>query len=214
MSNYIFVDIDCPLLPTKLHLLKENRKITRSKLYEAQPVFDEFAVRCFNLWTKYADAKIIFSTNWASAPGIDADHLKMIMEMNGLKFKGQYHNEILTPKKFTSQRGSEIWWWLIDNAKDDDKFIAVDDDTSCYYVDSYISDAKEKGYVKVKDFTGKWIEVDSTDGLSYRNFLDGCEALGINLEDIDEGEFGIKPLTAEEKEKREKALDLLIQCMV
>ena len=222
--NYIFVDIDGCLLPGKLRLFPINHKIERGKLKEAKPLFDNFAVQCFNMWAKYGDAKIIFSTNWATALysySTEGDlekgpeiKLKEIMLDNGLDFEGRYHEEILTPKKFTSQRGSEIWWWLLNNAKDGDKFIAVDDDTSCSYIDGYVSSAKEKGYVEVKDFTGKWIEVDFADGMNWKNFTDGCEALGITIDAINEGEFGIKPQTEEEKEAQSKALDMLIHCMV
>jgi len=222
--SYIFVDIDGPLLPGKMHLFPINQKITRAKLKEAEPMFDTFAVKAFNIWAKYADAKIIFSTNWATALySYDEEgeleigpevRLKEIMLDNGLEFEGRYHEEILTPKKFTSERGSEIWWWLLDHAKDGDKFIAVDDDTSCRYIDDYIKRGREGSYVEVADFTGRWIDVDFAEGLTWENFHDGCKALGIEIDTINEGEFGIKPLTAEEKEEQAKALDMLIHCMV
>jgi len=226
MSNYIFVDIDGPLLPGKMHLYPINQKIERGKLNEAKPMFDNFAVQCFNMWAKYADAKIIFSTNWATALYSYSDDddcgpelkLKKIMLDNGLDFEDRYHKDILTPKKFTSARGSEIWWWLIENAKDGDKFIAVDDDSTCRYLEDYLRPREQdkhypNGFVK-PDITGKWIEVDFANGLNWENFTDGCEALGISIDDINEGEFGIERLTAEEKEKREKALDMLIHCMI
>jgi len=214
MSKYIFVDIDGPLLPGKMHLFPINKKITRQTLEEAQPMFDPFAVRCFNLWQKYSDAKIVFSTNWETHNKIDADHLKMLMELNGLKFTGSYHETCITAKRFTPSRGSEIFGWLMDNAKDGDSFIAVDDDSACSYIESYMdNDKRPDGHPEVK-FSGKWIEVDFMDGMSYANFIDGCEVLGIDLDDINEQEFGVKKLTAEEKQKRKEALDMLIHCMV
>ena len=219
MSNYIFVDIDGPLLPTKMHLFPENRIIQRSKLNEALPKFDPFAVKCFNLWAKYADAEIIFSTNWATALYPDADEkLKVLMANNDLDFEGRYHEDVLTPKKFSSARGSEIWWWLVENAKDGDRFIAVDDDYTCGNIKDYMRPRKQDQHypsTMVKpDITGKWIEVEFTDGLTMRNFLDGCDALDINLDEIDEQEFGIKALTQAEKDKRDKALELLANCII
>jgi len=223
--NYIFVDIDGPLLPGKMHLYPINQSIERGKLNEAEPLFDNFAVQCFNIWAKYSNAKIIFSTNWATALYSYSNDeefkpetkLKKIMADNGLDFEGRYHDEILTPKKFTSARGSEIWWWLMDNAKDGDKFIAVDDDGTCRYLEDYLKPREQdknylNGFVK-PDLIGKWIEVDFTDGMTWKNFHEGCDILGIDIEDVNEQEFGIKKLTKEEKKKREEALDLLTRCM-
>ena len=212
MAKYIFVDIDGPLLPGKMHLFPINQKITRAKLNEAEPMFDQFAVRCFNLWAKYADAKIVFSTNWATGLTYPPDdHLKAIMFANGLDFTNRYHEDLLTPKRFTSQRGTEIWGWLCDTAKDGASFIAVDDDQECRHIKSYLEHAENNELPKVN---GEWIEVDFTNGMSWDNFYDGCEALDINMDDINEGEFGIKPLTAEEKAKREEALKLLANCII
>jgi hypothetical protein len=215
MSNYIFVDIDGPLLPGKMHLFQKNRKIRRSNLVEANPIFDQFAVQAHNIWLKYSNAKIVFSTNWATAQNMTPEILIDIMSDNGLEFKGHYHDEILTPKKFTSERGSEIWWWLLDNAKDGDTFLAVDDDQSCRYLAEYITPRdQDKHYTKPKpNLSGKWLDINFTEGLSWANFIDGCEYLGIDIEDINEQEFGIKKLTKEEKIQREKDIELLARCM-
>ena len=214
--NVIFVDIDGPLLPGKMHLFPINRKIERSKLNEAEPMFDQFAVRCFNLWAKYGNAKVVFSTNWATALNDPKTKLPEIMKNNGLEF--DYHEDILTPKKFTSYRGSEIWWWMIDNMKDGDKFIAVDDDTSCGYIADYIKPREQDKHfpndVHKPKVSGEWIEVDFSTGLTYKNFIKGCEALNIDMDDMVEKEFGIKPQTEEEKIAHAKALDMLIHCMV
>lgn len=193
--NIIFVDIDGPLLPRKMHMFHENRRLGVDPKTETgyYPKFDEFSVRAFNLWAKYGNAKIVFSTHWAFS--WTTEQLKDIMKVNGLGF--DYHAEILTPKKQTSSRVNEIIWWLHDNAKLGDKFIAVDDDTSLQDLESLMQSEH-----RPIDARGQWINVDYDSGLSWDNFIDGCAILGINMDEIYEKEFGIKPLTEAQKRVR------------
>lgn len=171
--NVIFVDIDGPLLPRKMHIFSENR----TNEQKAVPKFDEFAVRCFNLWAKYGNAKIVFSTYWEFY--FTADELKRIMHLNGLAF--DYHEDVITPKRMSSTRNAEIASWL-DNHPEVENFIAVDDDTSCKYIDNGVED----GTIKVK---GRWVEVDFDDGISWENFCDGCVGLGIDINEVLSNEF-------------------------
>lgn len=201
MSNIIFLDIDGPLLPGKLHLMKQNRAPRKDN----PPVFDNFAVIAFNLWAKYSNAKVVFSTNWSLQ--FSNDELKNIMSINGLML--EYHDEVTTPKRFSSSRHSEILSWLEDNAVAGDTFIAVDDDQSCQYINESL-----RTYHAQLDIKGEWIETNFRDGLTLQNFQDGCRVLGISSDDINEQEFGIKRLTDEEKAQREKDLELLVRCIV
>lgn len=185
--NVIFVDIDGPLLSRKAHMFHKNR----SKTPKTFPEFDEFSVRAFNLWAKYSNAKIVFSTHWAF--NWTEEELKAIMKHNGLGF--DYHTEVFTPKKMTSSRASEIMWWVKDNLKDGDRFIAVDDDTSCQDIKQLMDNMNIHA-------DGEWINVDFDNGTSWDNFLDGCIVLGIDMDDIYEQEFGIKPLSQAEKDRR------------
>jgi hypothetical protein len=202
MTNIVFVDIDGPLLPGKMHMFKENR--SREKF--ATPMFDPWAIRCFNVWTKYADAKAVLSTNWVHS--WEVDKLMDIMAQNGLELN--WHEQPVTPKRFSSSRHTEILDWLEDNTDvEGDRFIAVDDDTTCNHIRPIIDEMHRNIHI-----LGDWIEVDFMNGISWKNFEDGCKHLGIDMEDIKEGEFGIKKLTAEEKEQRQKDLELLARCMV
>lgn len=201
--NVIFVDIDGPLLPGKMHMFQEND--TRGKP-KATPFFDPWAVRCFNVWTKYANAKAVLSTNWTHS--WEVDELVKAMEENGLEL--DWHDEIVTPRRFSPHRAREILEWLEDNTDvEGDSFIAVDDDTTC----SIIREVIDEGHRDIL-VTGDWIPVSFMDGISWQNFEDGCKHLGIDMDDIKEGEFGIKKLTEEEKAQRQKELELLINCMV
>jgi hypothetical protein len=185
--NIIFVDIDGPLMSRKMHMFHQNRKVGQEK---AMPRFDEFSVRAFNLWAKYGNAKIVFSTAWAW--NWEVDELKEVMKHNGLGF--EYHDDVLTPKKMSSSRLNEVVWWIHKHLGEGDQYIIVDDDTSCQDLNFHL-DRECKA-------TGEWIRVDFDNGLSWDNFLDGCTALGIDIDDIYQDEFGIPKLTDEEKARR------------
>jgi len=203
--NIIFLDVDGPLLPRKMHMFHQNRKTGKNAETGTghYPQFDEFSVRAFNLWAKYGNAKIVFSTAWAH--NWSTEQLKDIMLTNGLGF--DYHKEILTPKRMTSSRVNEIVWWLENNAKAGDTFIAVDDDTSLQDLDMLIQSEHRNIEIEAK---GEWINVDYDNGMSWDNFIDGCEVLGIDMDVIYENEFGIKPLTQKQKDYRNGLLDSLV----
>lgn len=201
--NVIFVDIDGPLLPGKMHMFKENRK--KGEPF-ATPMFDPWAIRCFNVWTQYADAKAVLSTNWTHS--WEVQKIKDVMAANGLML--DWHDEVLTPRRFSDHRAREILEWLEDNTDvEGDRFIAVDDDTTC----SILREVIDEGHRDIH-ILGDWIEVDYMNGLSWQNFEDGCKHLGIDMDDIKEGEFGIKKLTEEEKAQRQRDLDMLVNCMI
>lgn len=205
--NIIFVDIDGPLLPQKLHLMQENRKVG----VDNPPLFDQFSVRAFNIWAKYGNAKIVFSTNWALS--YTENQLKDIMAANGLEF--DYHADTLTPKRFTSARHSEILGWLGEhNDGEQVNFIAVDDDQSCSYIEKIMDHDKPEVKDLYSNCTGKWIDVDFRDGMSWENYVDGCEALGIDQEIVNRDEFGIKIRTAVEKAEDKRKLDVLLGCII
>jgi len=127
------------------------------------------------------------------------------MLLNGLGF--DYHEKLYTPKRMTSHRVHEIAWWLEDNTEAGDKFIAVDDDTSCQDLPVLL---ESKNREKKIEATGKWINVNYDNGMTWDNFIDGCDVLGIDMDVIYEQEFGIVPLTQKQKDFRESLLDSLI----
>jgi hypothetical protein len=52
---------------------------------------------------------------------------------------------------------------------------------------------------------GRWIKCDYNNGLTWQNFLDGCEALNIDKASLMHLEYGIIP-KSEEEIQRERAL--------
>jgi len=207
MTNYIFVDFDGPMLPGRMHLFNENRKATNEFLEGGTPIpyFDPVAMRMVNIWAKYGNAKVVFSTSWHRIAKGDCEqrenYLKLIMEKNG--FTGEYADDCVTPKRISSNHIHEIQEWCYDNLKDGDKFIAIDDADLSFLADDAC------GY---KD-RGKWIKVAYDDGLTWRNFKDGCQHLEINTKELMHQEFGIVPITKEEEDRRSKDLELLLSCI-
>ncbi len=192
--NAIFVDIDGPLLPQKMHYFGQNRR--SGKQPENYPMFDPWAVRVFNMWARYGKAKIVFCTHWTHSWTVD--ELKDIMKHNGLGF--DYHEDCVTPKKMSSYKCNEIHWWL-ESHPECTNYIAVEDDSTCAHLDKLT----EKLPVE-----GRWINVDYSNGISMKNFTDGCAQLGIDLEQLMFEEFGVPILTQEEKDKRDRLMHALI----
>ena len=197
MANYIFVDFDGPLLPGKSHLFQNNREAVNAFMRgeDAIPYFDPIAVQMHNLWARYGNAKVVFSTSWArSYRGTWQEceaYLKRIMRENG--FTGEYADECVTLKRRSSAHIHEICEWLYDNLQPEDRFIAVDDaDLSGI--------ARGNFYLQ-----GRWIKCDYNNGLTWQNFLDGCEALNIDKASMMHLEYGIIP-KSEEEIQRERAL--------
>lgn len=207
MTNFIFVDFDGPLLPGKQHLFKENREAVEAFLKGNNPIpyFDPVAVRMHNLWAKYGNAKVVFSTSWArNFRGSLHDcekYLKQIMIENG--YEGEFADACITPKRITSNHIHEIQEWCDDNLQSEDKFIAVDDADLSFLANEQCS------YVS----QGKWIQVDYSNGLSWKNFKDGCAHLDIDNDVLMQAEFGIAPLSPEQKAQRQRDLEIMLSCI-
>ena len=203
MTNYIFVDFDGPLLPGKMHLYDSNRKAIDAFLKGDNPIpyFDPIAVRMHNLWAKYGNAKVVFSTSWARTFRGKWDdceaYLKRIMVENG--FEGEFAQNCVTPKRRSSQHIHEIQEWCYDNLKEGDKFIAVDD-ADLSFLDN------DQCHWKTQ---GKWIKVNYNDGLTWQNFKDGCAFLDVDNEELLHKEFGIVPKTEEERARERELISLL-----
>lgn len=194
MANYIFVDFDGPLLPGKMHLFDSNRKAVGAFMAgeDAIPYFDPVAVKMHNLWAKHGNAKVVFSTSWARHVRKWEEteaYLKKVMRDNG--YDGGFADDCLTPKRRSSEHIHEIQEWCYDNLKPEDRFIAVDDANLSFLSDDHCQWKAQ----------GKWIQCNYNDGLTWKNFKDGCEWLQVDNDSMLHIEYGIVPKTEEEKQR-------------
>lgn len=206
MTNYIFVDFDGPLLPGKMHLFDRNRKAVAAFTQgeDAIPYFDPVAVQMHNLWAKHGNAKVVFSTSWARHVRKWEEteaYLKRIMRENG--YTGEFAEDCITPKRNSSAHIHEIQEWCYDNLKAGDKFIAVDDADLSFLAHEHCAWKSQ----------GAWIKVDYNNGLTWKNFKDGCEFLEVDNASMMHIEFGIVPKTEEELKRNRELLELLAYCI-
>lgn len=195
-NKIIFLDIDGPLLPQKMHYFGKNRNLNKFDENYQTPVFDPWGVRALNLWARYSKAQIVLCTHWLKT--WDINTVKEIMQLNGLGL--DYHIDCVTPKKMSSYKCNEIVWWLRDHPECEN-FIVVEDDHSCEQIEKMTRDLP---------VSGKWIKVDYANGISIENFHDGCVQLNIDHELLMFEEFGVPILSPKEKEARNTLLRSLI----
>lgn len=198
MANYIFVDFDGPLLPGKMHLFDANRKAVAAFMAgeDVMPIFDPAAVQMHNLWAKHGNAKVVFSTSWARHVRTWQEteaYLKRVMRYNG--YTGEFADDCVTPKRLSSSHIHEIQEWCYDNLKPEDRFIAVDDADLSFLANDQCSWHAQ----------ARWIQCNYNDGLTWKNFQDGCEWLQVDKPSMLHIEYGIVP-KSEEEIKREQDL--------
>ena len=198
MANYIFVDFDGPLLPGKMHLFDANRKAVAAFMAgeDVMPIFDPAAVQMHNLWAKHGNAKVVFSTSWARHVRTWQEteaYLKRVMRYNG--YTGEFADDCVTPKRRSSSHIHEIQEWCYDNLKPEDRFIAVDDADLSFLANDQCSWHAQ----------ARWIQCNYNDGLTWKNFQDGCEWLQVDKPSMLHIEYGIVP-KSEEEIKREREL--------
>jgi hypothetical protein len=179
-ENVIFIDIDGPLLPARQWYSKENSRIfreiggnfdlIRSDFNLKKRIqFDPIAVQFFNAWAKLSGAKFVLATNWTLHTTI-VELLELFL-INGLEIK--FHDDPITPKKYSSNRLQEIHFWLDNNLDCINNFIVVDDD---YSLDpNHLKDIG--GYFA--EFSNHVIFVNYSNGLSINDFKVGAKILGI-----------------------------------
>lgn len=127
-------------------------------------MFDPCASGMLNKLLVESEAKIVISSTWQSL-GLEA--CAELLEKNGID-GSQIHSDWKTIRKMSSQRTQEILWWL-DDHPEVTNYVALDDE---------ILDAK---------VLPSFVQCDTMEGFSYRNFLECKHFLGIQTEsDTDE----------------------------
>ncbi|PPD51455.1 MAG: hypothetical protein CTY12_07830 [Methylotenera sp.] len=118
-------------------------------------IFDPCAVGMLNRLIALSDAKLVISSTWSSK-GIDV--CKEVLDKNGVE--GDIHPDWTTPKRLTSSRTMEIGWWLADHSNVVD-WVALDDERL------------DAGLLP------KFVQCDTHEGFSYRNYLEALKHLNI-----------------------------------
>ena len=232
-QNFIFIDIDGPLLPGRAHLDRGNRAffdafnsgMRMDELLENHPpVFDPWAVRAHNLLAQYGQAKIVIVTNWRRWASIE--QLQRLFEMQGLEF--DYADRASCIRRgLSSERVHDVSCHIQDYLPDDSRALIIDDgdldwlnsfmplenldpdaDTYGYY-DFPAHDDRQVGRVEDKNIRWKWLKVDYRNGLTYEQFKLGGDFLEIDWDQLNFAEFGIPILTQEEKDRQRADTDRL-----
>ena len=236
-QNFIFIDIDGPLLPGRAHLDRQNRKFLDAfhggmKLTELlekhPPVFDPWAVRAHNLLAKYSNARIVIVTNWRRWATIE--ELQRLFDSQGLVF--EYAERASCMKRgLSSERVHDIACHIEECLPDDSRALIIDD-ADLRWLNSFMPLEGEHetdeavdygvpqhydeqvGYVEGKNIRWKWLEVDYNNGLTYEQFKLGADFLGVDWDQLNYQEFGVPILSPEEKAKRREETDRLWSALI
>ncbi len=176
-ETIIFVDIDGPLLPFRMHYHPQNISIMKNPnrqhwvgddlfKMKRQLVFDPVMVHAINKWTEAAEAKIVMSTAWAEQ--FSYEQMVEIFDRNGI-WTDCIHDQWMTPRNPTWDRGSEISHWLFHNLGKIKNYLIIDDDIS-------VLDAPGVRPDRV-------LLIDLNNGLRFDQLWTGCEILGLTQYD-------------------------------
>jgi len=234
MQNYIFIDIDGPLLPGRSHLIAQNREflhqfndgVGAEELFEKYPpVFDPWAVRAHNLLAKHGSAKIVIVTNWRR--WADIDQLINMFAEQGLDFSYADRPSCIR-RGMSSERYHDIASHMEDEINEDARVLVIDDynlqalnhfyrlegeegERDGYYGidhnDEQVGIVQNQDNAIAHDIRFKWLDVDYTEGLTYKQFKLGADFLGVDWDQLNFEEFGIPIKTEEEKRKEREAMD-------
>lgn len=243
-QNYLFIDIDGPLLPGRSHLFPKNREFLHAfndgmrlpELMERHPpVFDPWGVRAHNLLAKYGDAKIVIVTNWRR--WADIDDLKTLFHLQGLDF--EYADPVSCAQRgFSSERYHDIASHMEDYIEEDARCLIIDDynlqalnlffriegeegersDQDAYHGPQH--DDRQVGIVQTRDnsvehdIRFKWLDVDYYNGITYEQFKLGAEFFGVDWDQLNFAEFGIPIKTEAEKQKEREDFDRLYRALI
>ena len=172
-ETIIFVDIDGPLLPFRLHYHPQNIPImtnpnkkyaTGDDLFRLKKglVFDPVMVHAINRWAEATEAKLVLSTAWAEQ--LSYEQMVEIFDRNGIS-TDCIHDQWMTPRNPTWDRGAEISHWLFNNLGKIANYMVIDDDISVMNAPG----------VKPE----KVLLIDLNNGLRYDQLWTGCEILGL-----------------------------------
>lgn len=170
-DTVIFVDIDGPLLPARMHYDKSNasfifdhRQRWKNKFSVKRKVkFDPTMCYVLNKWIELSEAKIVLSTAWTKYT--DFTEFEFIFGKNGIQFN-TIHDDWRTEKNLNGQtRGDEIARWLEEHQDSVSNYLVLDDDSTVL------------NHPKIRPT--QVLLIDFLNGISWRQIFQGCEILGI-----------------------------------
>jgi len=209
-QNFLFIDIDGPLLPGKAHLFPQNRAFFKAfndglnltELLDTHKImFDPWAVRAHNLIAKYGDAKIVIVTNWRRWAKIE--EIQRLFSEQGLEFN--YADPVSCVKRgFSSERVHDVADHVVDYLPENSRALVIDDDHGLKSLFDWFTPENESDLNKdrlEKNIDFKLLSVDYQNGLSYDQFIEGMDFFEADMDQMKFHEFGIPIKTEEEKQK-------------
>ena len=172
-DSIIFVDIDGPLLPARMHYAKQNYGIVVGddecswqddfeKKCKIQ--FDPCAVNALNKWVEASGSKIVVSSNWTKYA--TKEEIQKILSVNGFDHSyTAFHDDWKTIKHKMWSRADEISYWLSHYRGEIKNYLILDDDISVL----------NHPHLDPK----KVVLIDFFDGLAWRQIFEGFEIFGI-----------------------------------
>jgi len=240
-QNYLFVDIDGPLLPGRAHMFPDNRAFLQAfndgvkppELFvETPPNFDEWGVRAHNLLAKYGNAKVVIVTNWRV--WVDLEDLKDLFSEQGLNF--DYADPPQCSKRgMSSRRYDDIATHMEDFIQEDARCLIIDDyDLQALNLffrlegehgdrndeDRLHGPAHQDTQVGIVDNNHgcdvrfKWLDVDYANGLTYEQFKLGAKFFDIDWDQLNYQEFDVPIKTEEEKQREREKFDRLSHALI
>lgn len=184
----VFIDIDGPLLPARAWMLPNNQHLLKTSKEFGHPFrhpglhtlvqFDPVAVSFFNKWFEDPDVHGVISSNWVHYA--TKVQLENIFRNNGMNIR--LHEDWVTPRKMSSNRLQEIWFWLGDH--DVESYIVVDDDPCLDMFEPSVARFIEEPLLSKLDISERLLYVEYTNGLDFGHFVKGCKILGTDVGDV------------------------------
>lgn len=209
MQNYLFVDIDGPLLPKKMHMFPENvnflhefnNKSSRRDVFELpMPMFDPWGVYVHNTIAKYAQAKVVVVSNWRR--WWDLEVIQDVFFRAGLEFE-YAENPSCMRRGMSSERCHDVALHMEDFIEPGSRVLILDDDHNLQAlnlffplegetsvrnsIDAYHGPQhkdEQIGIVKENNVRWRWLDVDYDNGISYSQFVLGLEFFGLDAKTI------------------------------
>lgn len=192
-QNYLFLDIDGPLLPTKSHMFPQNQAFVEAfqsgismaeNIITNPPMFDPWCVRAHNLLAQYGNAKIVIVSNWRI--WATNDELKKLFAAQGLEF--EYADPVGCMKRgISSERVHDVSYHMSEEIPDDSRVLILDDDNlewlNNFHPLEDVAEGEEHGvygfpthydqqvgYIEDKSIRWKWLDISLQDGITYQQF--------------------------------------------